>query len=340
MNDLILELRSMFGDTPDRSMSKVNLFNHLLQEKPLLLSSNAIEAKSVKSTQKIFQSNAAEIEKHFNYLYEKVESDFIDKSVCKANVWDAEELLKSIKPKELYADYNDGSYVDLVLRYINMSLSIFDHYYKSKIIAVPLTDDDPLYTKIYSKLEATKATKRTLSANVSIKDKDKYFDFVNQVRSDDFSQDMSVVYTKILSFVQSNSDFTEEEKAEASKLLVHVSTQYGCDNFDVHKFTGSSKRKEQITDFDIVYELIKKIKIQSLQFDPKIEDFKNDIHSLTDKINENLKKLSSHILANPEDPTNRREALIKIIINFSLGMVMTIKKYVEIDWLKENHYVF
>lgn len=347
MENLILKLRSEFAHDSKKLLSKVELFDSLINHKPLTKLSTTDSEEKQKGFAKTFQPNKQQITAHVKQLQSGIVlPQMINKSYEGLSLDKAKTFLENIDFKSEYLClYNDGSFTEMLFYFLETCFSIIDDFSKPKFKAKPLAEDDEYYTKIIASVNDLKRLKPSKTATTSIKSVRQLNERIEQIKISDekalHNSKMSERFTQLSNYLAKNKTTAEMVDEDTILILSKLSELYALNSFDVSAFlkNETATQQDSLTRYEIVIELLSSIKIQELVADDKNNNLIDEVKVHTDKINAVLTQVNEYIKINGSDASkcaNVRKQLLEHLHKRTIEIVNL--TYVNVDeiWLSKN----
>ncbi|EMI4513175.1 hypothetical protein V6560_000664 [Vibrio parahaemolyticus] len=347
MENLILKLRSEFAHDSKKLLSKVELFDSLINHKALTKLSATESEEKQKGFAKTFQPNKQQITAHVKQLQSGVVlPQMINKSYESLSLDQAKNFLENIDFKTEYlALYNDGSFTEMLFYFLETCFSIIDDFSKPKFIAKHLAEDDEYYTQIIADVDALKRLKPSKTATTSIKSVKQLNERIEQIKISDekalHNSKMSERFTQLSNYLAKNKTNAELVDEDTILILSKLSELYALNSFDVSAFlkNETATQQDSLTRYEIVIELLSSIKIQELVSDDKNNNLIDEIKVYTDKINTALTQVNEYVKKNGDDPARCVHARTKLLEHLHKNTIEIVNlTYVNVDeiWLSKN----
>lgn len=347
MESLILKLRSEFAHDSKKLLSKVELFDSLINHKALTKLSITESEEKQKGFAKTFQPNKQQITSHVKQLQGGVVlPQMINKSYEGLSLDQAKTFLENIDFKsEHLALYNDGSFTEMLFYFLETCFSIVDDFSKPKFKAKPISEDDEYYTQIIAFVNDLKRLKPTKTATTSIKSVKQLNERIDQIKISDekalHNSQMSERFTQLSNYLSKNKTKSELVDEDTILILSKLSELYALNSFDIEAFmkNETATQQESLTRYEIVIELLSSIKIQELVSDDSNNNLIDEMKVYTDKINTALTQVNEYVKKNGDDTAKFVHARTKLLEHLHKNTIEIVNlTYVNVDeiWLSKN----
>ncbi|EHR0227818.1 hypothetical protein KS670_003378 [Vibrio parahaemolyticus] len=347
MENLILKLRNEFAHDSTKLLSKVELFDSLINHKVLTKLSSTESEEKKKGFAKTFQPNKQQITAHVKQLQSGVVlPQMINKSYEGLSLDQAKTFLENIDFKSEYlALYNDGSFTEMLFYFLETCFSIIDDFSKPKFKAKPISEDDEYYTQIIADVDALKRLKPSKTATTSIKSVKQLNERIEQIKISDekalHNSQMSERFTQLSNHLAKNKTKSELVDEDTILILSKLSELYALNSFDVSAFlkNETATQQDSLTRYEIVIELLSSIKIQELVSDDSNNKLIDEMKVYTDKINTALTQVNEYVKKNGDDPAKCVHARTKLLEHLHKNTIEIVNlTYVNVDeiWLSKN----
>ncbi|EKH9208441.1 hypothetical protein NB550_07515 [Vibrio parahaemolyticus] len=347
MESLILKLRGEFAHDSKKILSKVELFDSLINHKPLTKLSATENEEKQKGFAKTFQPNKQQITAHVKQLQAgAVLPQMINKSYEGLSLDQAKTFLENIDFKTEYlALYNDGSFTEMLFYFLETCFSIVDDFSKPKFKAKPISEDDEYYTHIIASVNELKHLKPSKTATTSIKSVKQLNERIEQIKISDekalHNSQMSERFTQLSNHLAKNKTNAELVDEDTILILSKLSELYALNSFDITAFmkNETATQQDSLTRYEIVIELLSSIKIQELVSDDSNNNLIDEMKVYTDKINTALTQVNEYVKKNGSDTAKCVHARTKLLEHLHKNTIEIVNlTYVNVDeiWLSKN----
>ncbi|MCR9943897.1 hypothetical protein [Vibrio owensii] len=347
MENLILKLRSEFAHDSKKLLSKVELFDSLINHKPLTKLSTTESEEKQKGFTKTFQPNKQQITAHVKQLQSGVVlPQMINKSYEGLSLDQAKTFLENIDFKTEYLClYNDGSFTEMLFYFLETCFSIIDDFSKPKFKAKPISEDDEYYTQIIADVDALKRLKPSKTATTSIKSVKQLNERIEQIKISDekalHNSQMSERFTQLSNYLSKNKTKSELVDEDTILILSKLSELYALNSFDLTAFmkNETATNQDSLTRYEIVIELLSSIKIQEMVSDDSNNNLIDEMKVYTDKINTALTQVNEYVKKNGDDAAKCVHARTKLLEHLHKNTIEIVNlTYVNVDeiWLSKN----
>lgn len=346
MENLILKLRSDFSHDSKKLLSKVELFDSLINHKTLTKLSTTNYTEKQKGFVKTFKPNKQQISQHVKQLSSSQFPTLINKSYEGLSLDEAKVFLENINFENEYLSlYKEGGFTEMLFYFLETCFSIIDEYSKPKFKARLIAEGDEYYTQIIDDVETLKRLKTTKTATTSIKSVKQLNERIEQLKISDekalHNSKMSERFTQLSNYLSQNKTNSELIDEDTILILSKLSELYALNSFDVSAFlqNKTATLQDSLTRYEVVIELLSSIKIQELVSDNKNDNFIEEVKAQTDRINTVLTKVNEYVKNNSEDVekcSRIRTQLLQKLFERTTEIVNLTYVNVNEDWLDKN----